>query len=206
LQAEKAQWQERHTAAEGMLTSVRQQLQQWTAEAETAHQRLRAIAEKHAQKVARQRAWQDRVAQSLLAEVRQQKVTLQDDADSLRIQMAGEAVFRPGQVTIRPQSQATLDKLAELLQALPELHMRVEGHTDSIPVQEAFRTRWPTNWELSAARAASVVRYFEGKGIAPQRLSVAGYGASRPVTSENTEAGRAQNRRIDLLLLPPEQP
>ena len=77
--------------------------------------------------------------------------------------------------------------------------MRVEGHTDNIPIQTA---RFPSNWELSVARAVNVVKYFaEVSNIDPQRLSAVGYGESRPVVANDTPANRMKNRRVEILLI-----
>ena len=72
-------------------------------------------------------------------------------------------------------------------------HIRVEGYTDTVPIAS---TLYPSNWELSSARAASVVRLFAGKGLQPERLSVIGYGENRPVADNSTLDGRIRNRRI----------
>ena len=77
--------------------------------------------------------------------------------------------------------------------------MRVEGHTDNIPIQTA---RFPSNWELSVARAVNVVKYFaEVSNIDPQRLSAVGYGESRPVAANDTASNRVKNRRVEILLI-----
>jgi chemotaxis protein MotB len=105
-------------------------------------------------------------------------------------------------VSLRPESRALLDKVATLVEEFPEADVRAEGHTDSIPVSSA--SRWSSNWELSAARAAAVVRYLQDKGIAPERLASTGYSFYRPVASNDTPEGRAANRRIEITLEPKE--
>jgi chemotaxis protein MotB len=91
-----------------------------------------------------------------------------------------------------------LDLLAERLKPLPN-EIRVEGHTDDIPIQTAL---YPSNWELSSARATTVARYFvEHGGIIPSRMIAAGYGQFRPVVSNAEREGRARNRRVDIVVL-----
>ena len=81
--------------------------------------------------------------------------------------------------------------------------VRVEGHTDNVRIGGNLRTRFPTNWELSAARATNVVRFLEDKvGMDPKRLEAAGLAENRPVAANDTREGRAQNRRIEIYLLP----
>jgi chemotaxis protein MotB len=198
-QSERAQWQERHTATERTLTTVRNELQQTTATAESLRQRLQANEARQAQAASRLQTLHTQLAQGLKEAIERQEVTLQQGAQQVRVQIEHAALFLQGQMTaLRNTSQSTLDHLATILQTVPDHTVWVEGHTDSVPLNEAFRRRWPTNWELSAARAASVARYLEGQGIASQRLTVAGHAASRPLADNDTEAGRAQNRRIEI--------
>jgi chemotaxis protein MotB len=91
-----------------------------------------------------------------------------------------------------------LDKIAQALTNVP-FSLRVEGHTDNVPIQTK---RFPSNWELSIARAVNVVKYFaQVSNIDPQRLSAVGYGESRPVVENDTPSNRAKNRRVEILLL-----
>ena len=83
--------------------------------------------------------------------------------------------------------------------------IRVEGHTDNVPIAPSLRVRFATNWELSTARATAVVRYLQDKaGIAPDHLIASGYGEYRPLSPNTTPEGRAQNRRIEIVLVPVE--
>ena len=91
---------------------------------------------------------------------------------------------------------AALQRLADTLKSFPNA-IRVEGHTDDRPINTAA---FPSNWELSAARAASVVHLFMDRGIAPQRLAVVGYGEFRPTMANTTAAGRNANRRVEVLI------
>jgi len=91
-----------------------------------------------------------------------------------------------------------LDEVAPILADIPN-HIRVEGHTDDVPISTA---QFPSNWELSTARATNVLQYLlEGEVVDPDQLTAAGYGEYRPVASNETEEGRAQNRRVDIVLL-----
>jgi chemotaxis protein MotB len=131
-------------------------------------------------------------------------VTIQQRLDRLMIRIGGEALFQPGQTSLRPESRRILDNVIGVLQAFPNYRIRVEGHTDSIPV--GAQSRWTSNWELSAVRAAAVARYLEDKGIDPERLFISGFSFYHPVAPNETPEGRAQNRRIEILLLPPVSP
>jgi chemotaxis protein MotB len=79
----------------------------------------------------------------------------------------------------------------------------VEGHTDNVSVGSALKNRFPSNWELATARAAAVVRFLhEAAGLEPERLSATGYSYFKPIASNDTEEGRSQNRRIEVILVP----
>ena len=79
-----------------------------------------------------------------------------------------------------------------------ENNIIIEGHTDNLPITGG---RYPSNWELSSARAASVLRFFERKGVSPKRMSIVGHGANKPVESNHTEDGRKKNRRVVVKIL-----
>jgi chemotaxis protein MotB len=147
-------------------------------------------------------ALQERLSQELSEAIQQQEVSIQSGTDRLTIRVGGEALFGAGAVSLRPESRRTLDKIATALQGIPDYVFRIEGHTDDIPVGGAVRERWPTNWELSAARAALVVRYLQEKGLSPERLAIGGYAFYRPVAANDTPEGRGLNRRIEIILLP----
>jgi chemotaxis protein MotB len=106
-------------------------------------------------------------------------------------------LFDFGKADINSGGLAFLDKMAVLIQKIP-YPVRVEGHTDNVPIHTA---RFPSNWELSIARAVSVVKYFAESGkINPQRLSAVGYGETRPLVPNDSPANRTRNRRVEIVL------
>ena len=94
-----------------------------------------------------------------------------------------------------------LDRIIDVLESdIKDNEVIIEGHTDNIPIQHS---RWSSNWELSTARALSVLHYFTEEGeLAPQRFTVSGYGDQRPVADNSTELGRQRNRRVEIIILP----
>lgn len=106
-------------------------------------------------------------------------------------------LFDSGSDVITPKAREILDKVSAVLAPTPNF-IRVEGHTDNLPIHTS---EFPSNWELSVLRATNVVEILASSGISPDRLSATGYGEYRPVASNATEAGRAQNRRVDLTVL-----
>jgi len=106
-------------------------------------------------------------------------------------------LFSFGKADINPGGMAFLEKMAALIQKIP-YPVRVEGHTDNVPIHTV---RYPSNWELSIAKAVSVVKYFAESGkINPQRLSAVGYGQTRPLVSNDSPANRTRNRRVEIVL------
>jgi chemotaxis protein MotB len=198
--AQQAQQQQTDTAQ--ALQTTRAALEQLQAEARTTQQALEVGKVQQAEEQARWQALHEQLAQELKEPLQQQVVSLQRGTDRLTIRIGGEALFGPGAASLRPESRNTLDKIAAALQGISDHIIRVEGHTDSTPVGGPTRERWSSNWELSAARAASVVRYLQEKELPPERLAIGGYAFYRPVATNDTPEGRALNRRIEITLLP----
>ncbi|MFG1418858.1 peptidoglycan -binding protein [Xanthobacter sp. V0B-10] len=121
-----------------------------------------------------------------------------------RFVFQSEVFFDPGSATLKPEAQAELDKLAsailDLEKEIPtdiDWALRIDGHTDNRPIATS---QFPSNWELSAARAIAVVQYLVGKGVSPQHLIAAGFGEFQPIDTGTTDEARARNRRIELKL------
>jgi len=125
--------------------------------------------------------------------------TIREDERGLVIQITDRLLFEPGQVSITEEGEAFLTRLARLLKH-PDLQarqLRVEGHTDNVEPAE-----FESNWEISVLRSSSVVEKFVREdGLSPNRLSAVGFGATRPIASNDTEEGRAQNRRVEIVIL-----
>ncbi|MDR1208832.1 MAG: OmpA family protein [Clostridiales bacterium] len=125
-------------------------------------------------------------------------VTTRLDERGLVISLSDSILFDAASAEVKRDYIVTLLKIGEIIKPL-DSYIRVEGHTDNAPISTL---RYPSNWELSGARAASVVKLFIGSsGINPDRLSVVGYGESRPVADNASNEGRARNRRVDIILL-----
>lgn len=106
--------------------------------------------------------------------------------------------FDSAEADIKPEAYPILNEIAKLLEKIPN-DIRVEGHTDSRPINTK---RFPSNWELSVMRATNVLRYISSKAkIEPSRLSAAGYGPYKPVASNDTEVGMSKNRRVEIIIL-----
>ena len=125
-------------------------------------------------------------------------VSVQNTARGISIKIKDEVAFDSGSVELKRGALEILDLLAALVKNLPNL-ISVEGHTDTIPIRSA---QFPSNWELSAARSAALVRYFINKHqLSPERFSATGFGGERPLESNATPEGRSANRRVEIVIL-----
>lgn len=129
--------------------------------------------------------------------VKQNMVRVRASEQTLEVEIRADILFPSGSAQLADQARPVLGKVAEILKRFPN-SMRVEGHTDSLPISNAV---FPSNWELSSARAASVVHLFVKQGIEPTQLSVAGFGEFRPAGDNATLDGRNRNRRVVVVVL-----
>ena len=111
--------------------------------------------------------------------------------------LTDDLLFASGQATLSPRSDALLGEIAQLLQLAEGHPVAVEGNTDNVPIHGGA---YPSNWELSTARASTVVRFLLSKGVAASRLSAVGYAEQHPIASDATAAGRARNRRVEIVV------
>ena len=105
-------------------------------------------------------------------------------------------LFDSGKAMLKPQTVTVLSTLAGFIKK-NSYPLRIEGHTDSAPISTPY---FPSNWELSAARAVSVARYFQGLGVAPERMAAVGFGEYHPLDTNDTTAGMAKNRRVEIFM------
>jgi chemotaxis protein MotB len=135
----------------------------------------------------------------LSSQLAEHVVALRLGRDGLVISLREAGFYDSGSAEPHAQSRATLDQIATTLVATP-YDLRIEGHTDNVPIHTA---QFASNWELSTARASELAKSFiVDHGIAPARLSAAGYAEYHPVASNDTPEGRRQNRRVDIIVLP----
>ncbi len=132
------------------------------------------------------------------------KDTSDEETRQLIEGLLDQLVFESGEVAIRPEGRKTLDRISEVLKEVTDKRIQIQGHTDNVPIGPSLKSRYPSNWELSQARAREVVRYLvEEAGVSAETVSVVGYGDSQPVASNASEEGRIKNRRVEILVLAP---
>jgi len=143
------------------------------------------------------------LTKSLEAEIAKGDIKIRQVRDRLTINMVDRVLFDSGQAKVKPAGLKVLKQVSDILKKVADKQIRIEGHTDNVPIRGKLKERYPTNWELSTARATNVVRYLiEEGGVDQVNLSAVGYADTRPVASNDGEEGRTTNRRIEITLYP----
>lgn len=133
-------------------------------------------------------------------QIDKKNISVSMDDRGIVIVLSDEILFDSGRAEVKSSARPVLNKVAVIVNdEVPNKKIGVTGHTDNVPIRQS---NWKSNWELSTARATNVLHYLESKGVSPRRLSATGYGEYRPVASNSTAKGRAQNRRVEIVILP----
>ena len=158
---------------------------------------LMQLEQAQAQADAQLEAIQRQVERVLGPLIMSDQVTVTREGLWLEVNIRSDVLFASGSAALSTSAREAIDQLATVLRELPN-ELRIEGHTDDQPIASAL---FPSNWELSGARAASVIRLLEDRGVDPRRMGALGFGEKRPVADNATVAGRAANRRVVLVIL-----
>ncbi len=179
------------TEAETKLAAATQELDVYHKAAEANKQKLEAAQQRESQ-------LRDRMQKELT----DKSVEIEQLRGQLTVRMLDKIVFRSGSADILPEGMAVLDKLMESIADSTDI-IRVEGHTDDTPISDKLKVKYPSNWELSAARASAVARYIETKHhINPKRLESLGFSMYHPVAPNDTDENKQRNRRVEIILKP----
>ncbi|MEQ9394089.1 flagellar motor protein MotD [Haliea sp.] len=139
----------------------------------------------------------DDIRSALAEMIELEQVRIRETPLWLEVEIRTDLLFPVGVAEVAARALPTLQRLADILQPLPNA-VRVEGHTDDVPISTV---RFPSNWELSSARASSVIRLFQQRGVAPERMVAIGLGEFRPADDNATAVGRDRNRRVTIIIL-----
>ena len=146
-----------------------------------------------------------KIETKLKKQIETQEIRIEEMEGKLKVTFVDKILFDTGSVKIKKRGEALLIEIAESLHENKDQNLRVQGHTDNVQIGSKLAKRFPTNWELSTSRATAVVRFLQEKtGLEPERLSACGYSYYQPVASNDTEEGRHENRRIEIILIPSE--
>ncbi len=145
----------------------------------------------------------DKLMTDLNKEVQMGEVKVTQLRNKLSVNLVEKILFNSGEAEIKKGGLEVLTKVGEILKTVEGKEIRIEGHTDNIPIGTQLKSKYPSNWHLSTVRAINVAVYLQyGVGVSPEILSVAGYSSYRPIADNNSAEGRAQNRRIEIVLVP----
>ena len=160
--------------------------------------RVQEMRQREQEELAKAKALLSKILQK---EIDDKQVKVEQSDRGLVITFLAEVLFDSGKVEIRPEAYEVLDKVAKVLnKQLVDYKVGIEGHTDNEPIKHSG---WKSNWELSTARATSVLHYLvDEQGTSPKRVSAIGYGEYHPVAPNDTEDGKQQNRRVEVVILP----
>jgi chemotaxis protein MotB len=155
------------------------------------------------EEIARLTQTQEELSKSLQDEIAKGNITIQQVRDRLTINMVDRVLFDSGQAQVKPAGVKVLKQVSDILKTVTDKQIRIEGHTDNVPISSKLQDRFKTNWELSTARATTVVRYLIDQGSVDRRLlSAVGYADTQPRASNDSEEGQSSNRRIEIVLYP----
>lgn len=164
-------------------------------------EQYRTLAQLKSEEADQLRQAKELLEKRLSSEIANQDVSVGFDERGLVVRVLDRVLFDSGKAQLHRQAYPMLDKVARVLdQQLPDQPVAVEGHTDNEPIKQSG---WKDNWELSLARARSVLTYLvKDRGVEPTRISAAGYGEYHPVASNDEASGRSMNRRVEIVVLP----
>lgn len=198
-EAARKQMEEKLTALEAEHAKLSSEKEQLSTEKEQLSQ---TVQEQEAE-LAKLKDTYDDLQDKMKAEIAEGAIKLSQAKGRIQVDLVDKVLFDSGDASISKRGQEVLKRLGGVLAKVEDKAIQVSGHTDDSPPSQKLQATFPTNWELSVARAVNVVRFLEEHGgVRSRRMIAAGYGETRPVSANATPQGRARNRRIEVLLIP----
>jgi len=183
------------------LENEKQNLVQSSRDLNLKLQKEKAIVKEKAKVISTLEETKNKIEEGLKEQIANQQVKIEDIEGKLKLTFIDKILFNSGSTKINKKGKEILLSFTESIREDRDHNILAEGHTDNVSVGSALKSKFPSNWELSTARASAVVRYLqEDGGIEPERLSAIGYSYFKPVASNDDEEGRSQNRRIEIIL------
>lgn len=186
-------------AAKVAVAGLEDQLQSVSMRLEAGQKQLRTLELDRAAAIKHRDALEQEMRQALQSK----DIAISELQGKLTVNIMDRIMFSSGEAVIKAEGEPVLRKLAGVLKQYPNRRILVVGHTDNVPIRSAaMRSKYPTNWELSTARATAAVRFLvEKTGFDARRIGAVGYGDQQPVADNNTVEGRARNRRISITIM-----
>jgi Flagellar motor protein len=168
-----------------------------------ARDNLARSVEEKSSELATLKSTTDKLREKMKDEIAKGDIQLTESGGKLRVGLVDKILFESGEASVSKRGEGVLARVGAVLAGIEDRQIQVSGHTDNTPISDKLKQQYPTNWELSVARATNVVRFLQDKAAVPaDRLVASGSGEYQPIASNRTAAGRAKNRRIELLLTP----
>ena len=165
------------------------------------HNELNQLRQEKEQEVAEMSSTYEELLSKMESEIDKGQVTISELKGKLTVNMVDAILFDSGKAEVKDEGLLVLQKVVDILKSVTDKAIRVEGHTDNVKIGGALARKYPSNWELSSRRAVNVTRFLQAQGLNPENLSAVAYGEYAPVADNETDAGKAQNRRIEIILI-----
>ena len=204
LEGEKKSLEEHVTALERDTKGMKEKIDALSEQKASIQQEVGSLEQEKAALLAasQQRQQQyEQLVQGLAKEVQKGQLQVRQYKNMLAVDLAEQIFFDSGRATLKSGGKEVLKTVADALKGYEDKVIRVVGHTDNVRVARSLQSTFPTNWELSVARATNVVRFLQDAGIPPERMIPSGRGEYDPVAPNDTPEGRQKNRRIEIMLI-----
>jgi chemotaxis protein MotB len=192
---------DRSAEAGAAMTEMRQEIDRLSAASNLLEQQLETERQAREARLAEVQGTYDELVGKLEEEIQRGEVKISELKGKLTVNVVDKILFDSGKAALKPAGLKVLQQIGDILKSTVDKDIQVEGHTDNVPIRGALTEKYPTNWELSTARATTVLHFLQSEvGISGERLSAVGYGEHRPLATNSTAEGRALNRRIQIIL------
>ena len=192
---------DRSAEAGAAMAEMRQGIDRLTADSNALQQQLETERQAREARLAEVQGTYDELVGKLEEEIQRGEVKISELKGKLTVNVVDKILFDSGKADLKPAGIKVLQQIGDILKSAADKNIQVEGHTDNVPISGTLAEKYPSNWELSTARATTVLHFLQIKASIPgERLSAVGYGEYHPIATNGTREGRAKNRRIQIVL------
>lgn len=192
---------DRSAEAGTAMAEMRQEIDRLVEDNNLLQQQLEVELQAREARLAEVQSTYDELVGKLEQEIERGEVRISELKGKLTVNVVDKILFDSGKADLKKAGIKVLQQIGDILNSAIDKNIQVEGHTDNVPISGGLAARYPSNWELSTARATTVLHFLQDKvGVSGERLSAVGYGEYQPITSNSTAEGRAENRRIQIVL------
>ena len=183
------------------MAEMRQEIDRLINDNNLLQQQLEAELQAREARLAEVQSTYDELVGKLEQEIERGEVRISELKGKLTVNVVDKILFDSGKAELKSAGVKVLQQIGDILNSAVDKNIQVEGHTDNVPISGSLTTKYPSNWELSTARATTVLHFLQDRvGVSGERLSAVGYGEYQPISSNATAEGRAENRRIQIVL------